>query len=328
MESRLKVSIIIPFFNAAEYLGRCLESVLGQDLDACEVICVNDGSTDKSLSIAEDYASQDRSIRIISQPNGGLSNARNNGMRVAEGEYLMFVDGDDYLEKNVLGHLYELCEHHSLDMLDFRVNVVRNSVSNLMFPEPDRTPEVSDGRSYLALYIARYGRQPFVSAWSHLFRRRMIADSGLSFIEGRKYEDLVFTAGAYLKSERVMYTGIAVYNYVKVEGSITTSGISPAHIDDLHFMARQVASLSETSGIRIPMDNFFTGIRNHIITAFTTGKWELYRAYFDREIFRTTRFNLYRPANRFMYVLARLSYSLFVLYSRVVALVKGSPFVH
>jgi len=328
MDTRLKVSIIIPFFNAEEYLGRCLESVLGQDLDAYEVVCVNDGSTDKSLAIAEEYASRHSTIRIINQQNGGLSNARNNGMRVAEGEYLMFVDGDDYLEKNVLGHLYELGEQYSLDMLDFRVNVVRDNVSNLMFPEPDRTPEVSDGRSYLASYIARYGRQPFVSAWSHLFRHRMITDSGLTFIEGRKYEDLVFTASAYLKSERVLYTGMAVYNYVKVEGSITTSGISPAHIDDLHFMARQVSSLSEASGIRIPMDNFFTGIRNHMITALTTGKWKLYRKHFDTEIFRTTRFNLYMPANRFVYTLARLSYTLFVLYSRVVAILKGSWFVH
>lgn len=328
MENQLKVSIIIPFFNAAEYLGRCLASVLDQDLDACEVVCVNDGSTDKSLAIAEEYASLNRSLRIISQPNGGLSNARNNGMRVAGGEYLMFVDGDDYLEKNVLGQLFELCERHRLDMLDFRVNVVRDSVSKLMFPEPDRTPEVSDGRSYLSRYISRYRRQPFVSAWSHLFRRRMITDSGLSFIEGRKYEDLMFTAGAYLKSERVMYTGIAVYNYVKVEGSITTSGISPAHIEDLQFMARQVGILSESGGIRIPMDNFFTGIRNHIITAISTGRWEQYRGYFDREIFRTTRFNLYRLSNRFMYALARSSYPLFVLYSRTVAFMKRSLFVH
>jgi hypothetical protein len=177
-------------------------------------------------------------------------------------------------------------------------------------------------------YIARYGRQPFVSAWSHLYRRQMITDSGLSFIEGRKYEDLVFTASSYLRSERVMYTGIAVYNYIKVQGSITTSGISPAHIEDLHFMARQVGSLSEANGIRIPMDNFFTGIRNHMITAFTTGRWKLYRKHFNREIFRTTRFNLCRPSNRFMYAIAKLNYPLFVLYSRVVALLKGSLFVH
>lgn len=328
MENRLKVSIIIPFFNAEGYLGRCLESVSGQNLDAYEVVCVNDGSTDNSQAIAEEYASEHRNIRIISQPNGGLSNARNSGMRVAEGKYLMFVDGDDYLEKNVLGSLYDLCERHSLDMLDFRVNVVRDDKSNLMFPEPDQVSVVSDGRSYMERYIARYGRQPFVSAWSHLYRRQMITDSGLSFIEGRKYEDLVFTASAYLKSERVMFTGIAVYNYIKVQGSITTSGISPAHIEDLHFMARQVGSLSEANGIRIPMDNFFTGIRNHMITAFITGKWKLYREHFNRDIFRTTRFNLYRPVNRFMYAIAKLNYPLFVLYSRVVALMKGSLFVH
>ncbi len=322
MKSRYKISIIIPFFNAADYLGRCLDSVIRQDLDDDEVVCVNDGSTDESLAIAEAYASGGRDIKIISQPNRGLSNARNSGMRVAEGEYLMFVDGDDYLEENVLGHLYDLCSRHNLDIIDFRVNVVRDGISNLMFPDSGWESEVSDGRSYLTSYVARYGKQPFVSAWSHLFRRQMIADRGLTFIEGRKYEDLIFTAGAYLGSDRVMYTDRLVYNYVKVEGSITTSGISPVHIDDLHFMARQMSGLSKESGVRIPMDNFFSGIRNHMITAINTGRWREYREYFDSEIFRTTEFYLFRPVNRIIYRAARVDYRFFMLYSRAVGVVK------
>lgn len=322
MKSRYKVSIIIPFFNAAGYLGRCLESVTRQDLDDYEVVCVNDGSTDESLAIAEKHASGCRNMKIISQPNGGLSNARNSGMRVAEGDYLMFVDGDDYLEINVLGHLYDLCSRYCLDILDFRVNVVRAGISNIMFPDPGWESDVSDGRSYLTRYVARYGKQPFVSAWSHLFSLQMIKERGLTFIEGRKYEDLIFTASAYLASERVMYTDRVVYNYVKVEGSITTSGISPAHIDDLHFMARQVSGLSKASGIRIPMDNFFSGIRNHMITAINTGRWQEYSEYFDSEIFRTTEFYLFRPGNRIIYRAAKVSYRSFVLYSRAVSVLK------
>jgi hypothetical protein len=191
-----------------------------------------------------------------------------------------------------------------------------------MFPDAGWVSDVSDGRGYLTRYIARYGKQPFISAWSHLFRRKMIAERGLTFIEGRKYEDLIFTASAYLGSDRVMYTDMVVYNYVKVEGSITTSGISPVHIDDLQFMARQVSSLSKASGVRIPMDNFFSGIRNHMITAITTGRWRDYREHFDREIFRTTEFYLFRPLNRIIYKPAKGSYRSFVLYSRAVAMVK------
>lgn len=322
MEQQLRVSIIIPFFNAAGYLRRCLDSVMNQDLDMYEVVCVNDGSTDASLAVAEEYLPAHSGMRIISQPNGGLSNARNNGMRIAAGEYLMFVDADDYLEERVLGRLYDLCKSNRLDMLDYRVNVIRDGRVGLMYPDPGWVSEVADGRSYLERYIATYGKQPFVSAWSHLYRRQMITGSGLTFIEGRKYEDLVFTAGAYLASERVMYTDTVVYNYVKVHDSITTSGVSRAHIEDLHFMAREVSRLAETNGIRIPMDNFFTGIRNHMISVITSGRWKEYKMYFDRDIFRKTGFCLFRPRNRFFLAIARMSYTMFVLYSRAVATVK------
>lgn len=322
MERQPRVSIIIPFFNAADYLRRCLDSVINQDLDNYEVVCVNDGSTDGSLAVAEEYASVHPFVRIISQPNGGLSNARNSGMRVAVGEYLLFVDADDYLEQRVLYRLYDLCKINTLDILDYRVNVIRDGIGSLMYPDPGWTSEVTDGRSYMERYIASYGKQPFVSAWSHFYRREIIAGNGLSFIEGRKYEDLIFTAGAYLASERVMYADIAVYNYVKVKDSITTSGISRAHIEDLQFMAGEVGRLAEAKGIRIPMDNFFTGIRNHMISIITTGRWMEYRNYFDRDIFRTTSFCLFRPGNRFIHAIARRSYPLFVLYSRSVAIVK------
>lgn len=322
MEEQIKVSIIIPFFNAAGYLRRCLDSVLNQDLDGCEVVCVDDGSTDGSLVIAAEYASVTPLIRIVTQPNGGLSNARNSGMRMASGEYLMFVDADDYLEESVLGHLYELCKLNSLDMLDYRVVVIRDSVRSTMYPDRGWMSGVSDGKMYMERYISRYGKQPFVSAWSHLFRRIMIEENGLTFIEGRKYEDLVFTASSYLCSKRVMYTDVAVYNYVKVQDSITTSKVSRAHIEDIQFMAREVSRLAETNGIRIPMDNFFTGIRNHMISVITSGGWKENRRYFDREIFRKTSFCLFRPGNRVIYEIARVSYPLFVLYSRAVERLK------
>lgn len=317
-----KVSIIIPFFNAGPYLKRCLDSVFRQDLDDYEIICVNDGSTDNSRDIAGEYVSTQLPVKIISQDNRGLSHARNTGMRAAEGEYIMFVDGDDYLEENVLGELYGICRKYGLDMLDFRVNVVRDGIKRSMYPESNRTSGISKGRDYFSAYIAGHGKQPFVSAWSHIYRRELITRQGLQFIEGRKYEDLVFTAGAYLGAEAVMYTDIQVYNYVKVRGSITTSGISPGHISDIQFMARQIGELSEKSGISIPMDNFFSGIRNQIVTARKTHRWKEYRELFDRDLFRSVDFHLYRPLNRVIYRLARRNYNLFLLYSTLTFLIK------
>ncbi len=316
------VSLIIPFYNAAPYLRRCLDSVLSQDLAEYEIICINDGSTDGSLPIAEEYADLFENIRIISQENHGLSHARNRGMEAASGEYILFVDSDDYLEKNVLGKLYSECSGHRLDMLDYRVDIVSGTGKVKMYPEASKTTGVSDGRSYFTGFIARIGRQPFVSAWSHMYRRKFLFENGLKFIDGRKYEDLVFTATAYVRAERVMYLDLPVYNYVKVEGSITTSGISPAHISDMHFMAREISRLSETEVIKIPMDTFFSGIRNQVITAMQTGRWREFSGLFDRTLFRTAKFHLYRPAFRLMLPLAAMYYPFFLLYCRLTLVLK------
>lgn len=316
------ISVIIPFYNAASYLGRCLESVINQDLAGYQIICVNDGSSDGSLAIAEDYAARHENIRIISQANRGLSNARNRGMEAAEGEFIMFADGDDYIGKNLLGILYRTCTENRLDMLDFRVNIVTEGGICSMYPEVSSTTDVKEGRRYFTEFIARFGKQPFLSAWSHLYRRDFLSENGLQFIDSRKYEDLVFTATAYLMARAVMYIDLPVYNYVKVEGSITTSGITPAHISDMQFMAREISLLSRSAGIRIPMDTFFSGIRNQVITAMQKGKWREYRNLFDRKLFRTTEFNLYRPAFRMISPFVRMSYSIFILYCKLTMVMK------
>lgn len=316
------ISVIIPFYNAAPYLGRCLESVIDQDLAGYEIICVNDGSNDGSLAIAEDYAGRHENIRIISQENRGLSNARNRGMASAEGEYILFADGDDYIGKNLLGILYRTCTENRLDMLDFTVNIVTEGGIFSMYPEVTSTSGVMNGRRYFTEFIARFGRQPFVSAWSHMYRREFLSENGLQFIDGRKYEDLVFTATAYLRARAVMYLDLPVYNYVKVSGSITTSGITPAHISDMQFMAREISLLSQSAGVRIPMDTFFSGIRNQVMTAMKKGKWREYKSLFDRKLFRTTEFNLYRPVFRMIRPVARMSYASFILYCWLTLVMK------
>jgi glycosyltransferase involved in cell wall biosynthesis len=318
----ISISVIIPFFNAGPYLRRCLDSVFRQEMTDIEIICVNDGSTDDSLEIAEEYAARFRNMKIITQENRGLSNARNRGMEAACGEYIIFADADDHFEPRVMGSLLSLCREHGLDMLDFRVTVVTGEISRRMYPEMTATTGVSAGRAYFTEFIRRHGKQPFLSAWSHMYRREFLEKNRFSFIDGRKYEDLVFTANAYLAAGAVMYTDIAVYNYIQVRGSITTSGISPAHISDIQFMALETGRLSEASGIRIPMDTYFSGIRNQVITAMVTGKWKEYRALFDRQLFGKTEFCLYRPSFRVVYPLVRKNYSLFIFYCRLTLILK------
>ena len=114
----MRFSIIIPVYNVEKYLRDCLDSVLGQSFSDWEAICVNDGSTDHSASILEEYASRDIRITVISQPNGGLSAARNTGMNAAKGDYVIFLDSDDWLEADALKTYSALTEDVFLKILD------------------------------------------------------------------------------------------------------------------------------------------------------------------------------------------------------------------
>ena len=120
MTSNVKVSVIVPVYNVEKYLKDCLNSVINQTLEDIEIICVNDGSTDNSLAILEDYAKKDSRIKIINQKNKGLSGARNTGMKHVQGEYILFLDSDDWLKEDALSELYWSHLDDNLDMLFFQ----------------------------------------------------------------------------------------------------------------------------------------------------------------------------------------------------------------
>ena len=119
----MKLSIIIPVYNVEQYLKTCLDSVLHQNIaiSEYEVIVVNDSSPDGSLAIAEEYARKNSNIKIVTRPNGGLSAARNTGLEHALGEYVWFVDSDDWIEENCLSRLLSIATLESLDILCFNL---------------------------------------------------------------------------------------------------------------------------------------------------------------------------------------------------------------
>ena len=117
--NNIKVSVIIPVYNVEKYLRECLESVINQTLKDIEIICINDGSTDKSYEILKEYAKLDHRIRILNQSNMGQSAARNRGLEIAKGKYVYFMDSDDWLEKDALKCLTDISESKNLQILYF-----------------------------------------------------------------------------------------------------------------------------------------------------------------------------------------------------------------
>ena len=222
-----RLSYIVPVYNVAPYLRKCVDSLLVQDYKNYEIILVDDGSTDGCGAICDEYAAYEN-IRVIHQPNAGLSAARNAGLTVAKGKYICFVDSDDYWEEDVLGGLMEQLEREKLDVLRFDYQNVRikdegvNEFGNRERYEvfqPYKSPHQTDtrhdvvnGKTYLD---ERMGYACY--AWQFLINRELTD----TFTPGIHFEDVDWLPRMMLQAKRVSCTQRIVYNYLVRQGSIT-----------------------------------------------------------------------------------------------------------
>ena len=236
----MKLSIIVPIYNVAPYLRKCVDSLLAQDISDYEIILVDDGSTDDSGAIADEIVKEamgngqwaidnesnrqspianSPTLRVIHQENAGLSAARNTGIAVAQGEYIMFVDSDDYLQPNVLGALMEQVEREQLDVLRFNYQNV-NEQYEVFLPfkdakrDVDYSEDVVDGETFLNKRLG-----PACYAVMFIVRREIL-DTCL-FTPGIYFEDTDWTPRMLINTQRVASTPMVVYNYLWRQGSIT-----------------------------------------------------------------------------------------------------------
>ena len=239
-----RFSIIIPVYNVESYLRECLDSVLGQTFTDWEAICVNDGSTDGSAAILDDYARRDKRFLIIAQPNGGLSAARNTGLAAATGEYMLFLDSDDWVEPTMLKQLAHHC--NSTDMLCFACRRTDNGAS-----DPLQTEQAA-GWDYYNRHALERREVAFVCVWQRCYRRSFLIENNLCFREGILHEDNEFTPRACLKAKKVTVIPDVLYNYRVRPGSImTTRGMKSKESliligNDLSEMFGQETSINKT----------------------------------------------------------------------------------
>lgn len=225
-----KVSIIIPVYNVEKYLDDCIQSVLMQTLKDVEIICVNDGSTDKSGVILEKYKQTDSRFRIISQKNAGVSAARNTGIRAAKGEYILFLDSDDFLGKpESIERLYEKAKNDELDELFYGTNVVfenaeikkANESYGIYYNRNQAYTDVLNGKDMFVLFSKNNDFKGNVCM--QFFRRRFLIDNNLKFAEGLIHEDEIFTIQCISLAKRVAYLDEALFGRRMRPNSIMTS---------------------------------------------------------------------------------------------------------
>ena len=223
------VSIVVPVYNVEKYLRECVDSLLAQDFQDCEILLVNDGSTDSSPAICEEYARRDGRIRVIHQENQGLSAARNTGIDAAQGEYLLFVDSDDYLPEGALSHLHALAVEHNADFVagTFLRLFDNGSIRPARTRDPIHGVEVYTGYDKMDNYI-RVPKQTN-SVTGKLFARELFRQT--RFPVGRLFEDVFVTFHLVHDAKCLVLTETPSYVYRKRAGSIALSPCSDRDYD-------------------------------------------------------------------------------------------------
>lgn len=236
---REMISIITAVYNIEDYLPRCVDSILAQTYTDLEIILVDDGSTDHSGEICDDYAGRDERIKVIHKENGGLSDARNAGMDAAAGAYIGFVDGDDWIEPGMYRTMYEACISNQAQAAVCRYKQITKS--GIIDASTDNSVLLSKTEA-LEVYLCGDDRYLiYNSVWSKLFSWELVKD--MRFPVGKNSEDIMFTTKAFCRLDRLMYLDTAFYNYVlDREGSIMNEKAGERRLkDELPFWREQIA---------------------------------------------------------------------------------------
>lgn len=218
-----KVSVIIPVYNVEKYIAKCLDSVLAQTFSDIEIICVNDGSTDNSLQILTEYANKDERIKIITKPNGGLFSARHVGMVSAVGEYILFVDSDDWIDRTLIEKTIDKIRETNVDVVVFGAYSVKDSNILSGMYSVNKIPEKYKGKK---LSIEDYKNNLFVfppTAWCKLYRKKFIDDNNIKFQEIKDGEDQLFYLHTILCAKNLFVLNENLYYYIKNRAGAITS---------------------------------------------------------------------------------------------------------
>lgn len=216
---RPKISVIVPFYKAENYLRRCLDSIICQTLQEIEIILVDDGSPDNSLAICEEYAQKDNRIKVISNKNRGLSYTRNAGLDIATGEFISFVDADDWIESEMMGYLLEMIDGQNMyiSSCGHRRDDTKGNTLLIKIKEPRQFLNREEALSIKYLDSFSWGK--LFPAW--LFRTGKNSEPGIRFDEDIHHsEDLLFNCECMMQAKGMIYDTEPYYHYIQHSASL------------------------------------------------------------------------------------------------------------
>lgn len=226
------ISVIIPVYNVEKYIAKCIESVINQTYRNLEIIIVNDGSTDKSGTICDIYRNQDSRIKVIHKMNGGLSAARNAGIEIMSGEYVTFIDSDDYVNRRFIQILYESLVKEDADISICNYRHVYESCEHSQEIGSSFNEIVFNHDQSLDCLYSKIYKYQFTTAWGKLYNSNLFNE--VRYPVGRNYEDMATTHKVLDLSSKVVYIDVELYYYLVRNTSITKS---EKHIKNDAFLA-------------------------------------------------------------------------------------------
>lgn len=212
------ISVIIPVYNVEKYLDRCMQSVLMQTYQNLEIILVDDGSTDTSGKLCDEYAKNDKRVRVIHKENGGASSARNQALDIATGKYIGFVDADDWIAEDMYQYLHELLQRENADVA--ACNFTRNPREIEKGVKDEKLTNYNTERIWEFFYRVN-GEISYYSIWNRLYKRSVLEQ--IRFIEGKTTEDVLFIYEVYKNIKKMAVSNQKKYLYFKNEIGVTRS---------------------------------------------------------------------------------------------------------
>lgn len=241
------ISIIIPVYNAEKYIRKSLDSVLGQTYRKLEVILVNDGSTDQSGAICNEYAQKDSRVVVLHKENGGVSSARNAGLKRAKGNYIGFIDPDDWIDPYMFEELYQLIINHNTDISacgyvieDINGNILKQTAHSEVreFNRVATFNNILDPTSF----------QGYV--WNKLFSAELIKKESLAFDEDIHFgEDLLFCCENFLRNQKLIYDPSPRYHYIYHDHNTTKAKFSPKKLTLLQALEKIISLVRNQEGL-------------------------------------------------------------------------------
>ena len=318
----MKVSVIVPIYNVENFVEECLNSLKYQTLRDIEVILVNDGSTDNSIEKIKYLLDDCNHFKLINQENAGLSAARNKGLDYATGEYIAFVDSDDYVEPTFLEELYNAAIEDNLDIVMGGYKKFQNNCYEEIKRNSNLYDKVMTGIDFLKSELKHSDYR--MEVWDDLYKAEFLRKNNLKFKNGVLHEDELFTPLALIKANRVKLTSSIKYNYRQRENSIMSNKPNINHINSYYIIINKLLNIfndSSSTDIKYVISrllvNLCGGYETKIFKSELSNKKDLLKKLRDDKLINAINYgDILSKKQKIRYFLLKTNLNIFYLYAK------------